>query len=138
MAAPSGHFRAGKTSRAQVNAQNMTTASWTATYTGVDLPVTNFESGGFDEGIIGVLSLTWSLSGRWNAAQNPNANPPGLFPTDGGTNMNLYVSTSDNTAYQMPIFRCFSGAASTTASGAVDFQANGMSNGTFSVPTAQN
>lgn len=121
-----------------MNAQNLTAASWTATYTGVDLPVTNFESGGFDEGILGVLSLTWSLSGRWNASKNPNANPPGLFPTDGGTNMNLYVNVSDNTSYQMPIFRCFTGTASTTASGAVDFQANGMSNGTFSVPTAQN
>ena len=113
-------------------------ASWTASYTGIDLEVTNFESSGFEEGIIGVLSLTWSLSGTWNASKNPNASPPGLFPTDGGTNLNLYVNVSDNTSYQMPIFRCFTGTAQTSASGAVTFQANGKSNGTFTVPTAQN
>lgn len=138
MAAPSGSFRAGKTSRAQCNAQDMTMASWTATYDGMDLDVTNFESAGFEEGIIGVKSLQWTVSGRWNASQNPNADPPGLFPTDAGLNLKLYVSTNDNTAYLMPVFRCFKGTAKTSAKDAVDFEADGHSQGTFSVPSAQN
>ena len=135
---PSGAFRAGKNSRAQVNAQNMTMASWDATYKGENLDTTNFESNGYSEGIIGVLELSWNLSGRWNASQNPNADPPGLFPTEEGSDMNLYVNVADDIAYEMPTFRCFEGKASTTATGAVDFQSNGMSQGTFTAPTAQN
>ena len=135
---PSGHFRAGKNSRAQVNNQNMTQSSWTATYKGEDLDVTNFESNGYDEGITGVLSLSWSLSGRWNAAQNPYADPPGLFPTDEGANMNLYVNVSDDTAYEMPLFRVVQSEAKTTATQAVDFSASGMAQGTFTSPSGQN
>lgn len=137
MPAASGHFRAGKSSRVQCNAQNMTANQWSATYNGVDLDVTNFESNGYSEGIIGILSLTWSLSAKWNAAQNPNASPPGLFPTDSGTNLNLYVNVSDNTAYAMSSFRCFNGTASTTTEGNVEFVADGKSQGAFSVPTSQ-
>ena len=138
MPAPSGHFRAGKNSRTQVNSQNLTSTDWTASYKGVDLDVTNFESQGFSEGIIGVFSLEWSLSGHWNAAQNPNANPPGLFPTDSGTNLNLYVSQSDATFYAMPTFRCFDGAAKTNSMQDVTFTASGKSQGPFTVPTGQN
>lgn len=138
MPAASGHFRAGKSSRSQVGGNNLTMAEWSASYKGVDLPVTNFESNGFEEGIIGVFSLEWSLSGNWNAAQNPNASPPILFPTDSGVNMNLYVNTSDNTSYQMPAYRVFSGDAKTSAIGIVTFNATGHSQGTFTVPTSQN
>lgn len=135
---PSGAFRAGKNSRAQVNAQNMTTANWSAAYRGENLDTTNFESNGYEEGIIGVLGLDWDLSGRWNASQNPNADPPGLFPTEEGSDMNLYVNVADDLSYDMPSFRCFNGTASTSATGAVDFKANGSSQGTFTIPTAQN
>lgn len=135
---PSGSFRAGKNSRAQVNAQNMTQANWDATFSGENLDTTNFESNGFSEGIIGVWELQWSISGRWNASQNPNADPPGLFPTEEGANMSLYVNVADDTSYDMPSFRCTSGKASTSATGAVDFNASGMSQGTFTAPTAQN
>lgn len=135
---PSGAFRAGKSSRAQVNTQNMTTANWDATYRGENLDTTNFESNGYEEGIIGVIGLDWSLSGRWNASQNPNFDPPGLFPTEVGINMLLFINTSDNTSYSMPKYRCTSGKASTSATGAVDFTASGMSQGQFTAPTAQN
>jgi len=135
---PSGSFRAGRNSRAQVNAQNMTTAQWSATFRGENLDTTNFESNGYEEGIIGIWGLDWSLSGSWNAAQNPNADPPGLFPTEEGSDMFLYVNVSDDTAYEMSTFRCTQGQASTTATGKVEFTASGMSQGSFTVPTGQN
>lgn len=135
---PSGHFRAGKNSRAQVNNQNMTTANWTATYTGEDLDVTNFESNGYSEGITGVLELGWSLSGRWNAAQNPYEDPPGLFPTDEGGPIELFVNVSDNTSYLMNQVRVVDSEAKTSAKDAVDFTASGKSQGSFSAPSGQN
>lgn len=137
---PSGHFRSGKNSRAQcgTSPQNMTQANWTADYAGEDLDVTNFESNGYDEGICGVLSLAWSLSGRWNAAQNPFADPPGLFPTDEGDSLNLFVNVSDSTSYGMTQFRCKSSKVTTSAKGAVDFESSGMSQGSFTTPSGQN
>lgn len=138
MAAPSGHFRAGKNSSVSCNAQFLTQNMWSAVYNGADLDVTNFESNGYDEGILGIIDLTWSLKGDWNAAQNPNANPPGLFPTDSGANLLLGVNASDVTFYDMPAFRCFSGTARTTATGKVEFESNGKSQGPFTVPTANN
>ena len=134
MAAPSGSFLAGKNSRVRSSGQDLTANTWSATYNGIDLDVTNFESNGFDEGIKGVEKLTWSLDAAWNTAQNPNDDPPGLFPTDGGTDLIMYVNTADADGYNMPLYRVFNGTAGATAKGNVTFRADGCSQGTFTAP----
>ena len=132
---PSGHFRSGKNSAISVGGSFLSWANWDANYEGRDLDVTNFESNGFDEGIIGIVSLTWNLSGSWNAAQSPYTTPPILFPSDQGQNMAMYPFFADGAAnYNMPQYRCLSGHGTTKTDGTVEFSANGKSQGTFTVP----
>ena len=80
-------FRAGKTSRASVGATNLNLAEWSASYSAADLDTTNFEDGGYTTGLIGPYNLDWSLKGSWDAGQNPQDDPPGLYPRDDGSSV---------------------------------------------------
>lgn len=133
-AAPSGAFVAGKNSRVSANGTNLTMADWTGTYKADDLPVTNFESNGFMESILGILSFDWHIAGTWNANQNPAGNPPTLYPTDSGLNLNFFNNKSSSTAnYQLPNYVCTQGVAHPTATGLVAFDSSGHSQGSFTV-----
>jgi hypothetical protein len=132
-AAPSGAFVAGKNSRISVNGTNLTMADWTGTFKGDMLDVTNFESLGYHEWILGCQAFDWSVSGTWNANQNPQGNPPKLYPTDSGTNMILYTNQNAAANYTLPQYCCSQGQAHPTATGLVAFSAQGTSQGTFTV-----
>lgn len=129
-------FLAGKNSRMQVGAQatNLTANHYTCAYNGKDLDTLNFESNGFDEGIIGPIDLTWTVKAVWNANQQPLSDPPGLFPRSNGTNMIILPQNSSPLGYTMPSWRCFGSTISSAADGTVDFDANGKNNGTFTTP----
>lgn len=137
MPAASGAFVAAYKSRVSANGTNLTMTDWTGTYKGEDLPVTNFESAvngvGYAEGIIGIFSFDWNLSGSWNANQNPTGSPPTLYPTDSGLNLNFFTNKAVQANYLLANYRCFQGAATATVNGTVTFTANGQSQGQFTV-----
>jgi hypothetical protein len=107
---------------------------WTVTGRGADLDTTNFESQGIEEGLIGIVGADWSIRGNWNPAQNPMADPPGLFPRDNGTDMSLITSIADADAYVFPFWRCLNSKITTSASGLVAFDADGKNQGPFNTP----
>ena len=129
-----GTFRAGKTSRAQVSSVDLTLSSWNATYDAPGLDTTNFEDNGFTTGLVGPYSLNWSLSGAFDAAQNPLTDPPGLYPRDDGDSMKLYTKVADNKFFNLTTWMCTSSKIGTTATGLVTFASDGKNQGSFTVP----
>lgn len=138
MAAPSGAFVAGKYSAITVGSTALTHSEWSASYKGEDLDVTNFESNGYKESIIGILSLDWDLKGVWNTSQI-GSSPPLLYPTDAGQNLiltpGLPGAFAGGNSYNLPQYVCTEGGAKTTANGAVEFTARGHSQGKFTPAT---
>ena len=132
---PQGTFRAGKSSRAQSNSQNMYANDYSLTYRAEDLDTTHFESSGYETGIIGIKGLDWTLNADWDAGANPLDDPPGIYPRDDGTQLKIYTNVSDNKAFVMATFRCFSSQITSSAKGKVSFSASGKSQGSFTVPT---
>lgn len=128
-------FRAGKNSRASCDGTvlNMNEYSWT--HHGDPLDVTNFESNGLYEGIIGIQSLDWTLRGDWDAAKNPFDDPPGLYPREDGESLVMYTNKTDGKAASMTAYLCSDSTVNSTATGKVGYNAAGKSNGSFSVPT---
>lgn len=127
-------FRAGKGGRTTVSSTTMTNSEWSCTHQGDNLDTTNFESNGFQEGIIGIQRLDWSVKATWNAAQNPMDDPPGLYPRDDGSSMYLYTNRTDAKSFSMPLFRCVSSTIRATATAKVEFDSSGSSQGGFSIP----
>lgn len=127
-------FRAGKDSAATVGGTLMAVEQWSSKYSGDKLPTNNFESNGLREGLIGFVGLAWSLKGSWDATENPLADPPGLFPRDDGANMTLTTNVTDGSHFSMPLWICSDSDVASTATGLVTFDANGESQGNFTVP----
>jgi hypothetical protein len=130
-----GHMRSGKGSRATVGGVNMRKTDWEADYQADDLDTTNFESAGFDQGTVGIVSCPWTLKGCWDAQQNEYDDPPGLFPRDDLGLVKLYTSVSDNVFWSLPTNRVISGKNSTSVKQLVMFEASCKTNGSFTRPT---
>lgn len=130
-----GYQRSGKNTRITITGVNLTMASWNIDLEGDDLNSRNFESSGFDQGIIGFIKCRWQLSGDWDAGTNPFENPPGLYPRSNLGNVLFWTSTSDKVAWQFPFLRVLKARNSAvTNRGKVHFEASGISNGQFYYP----
>ena len=129
-----GAQRAGKGSRWQVNAINLRMGKWDCDWKGDDLDTTNFESGGFEQGIIGINVAPWNGSGLWDASIPPYLDPPGIFPRSALLNVFFYTSVTDNVGWFLPIARVFSAKTGAEVRGLVTFESSGKSNSTFTPP----
>jgi hypothetical protein len=147
-----GHQRAGKSSRINVNGASLAFANWSATAQAADLPTVNFTSfvstayssdgitGGqsYDEGIQGILSANGNFGGDWDAGENPldvNA-PPGLYPRDNLQNVLFYTAVFDNVDWDFPYMRLRTAKNSAAADGKVEFSVDDWKNqGSFIFPT---
>lgn len=128
-------FRSGKTSRAIVASQTLAVGEWSTDYNGAKLETTNFESNGKFTGLTGILSVSWSISGHWDAGANPLDDPPGLYPRDDGSNMQLFTKVADNVFWSFPTFLVETSTVKSTFDGLVEFDTSGSSNGDFAPPT---
>jgi hypothetical protein len=130
-----GTQRAGKNSRVQVNAVNLNQASWNVDYQGGDGDTTNFESGGYEEGIACVLSASWSVDGNWDAGDNPFDDPPGLYVRDDLQDLYFYENVSDAVLWDFPYARVRSAKNGANVTGVVTFGSSGKNQGEFDLPT---
>lgn len=113
----------------------MTHARWDVTFRGDNLDTVNFQSGGYDEGIIGIAGCEWSSGGDWDAGRNAYDAPPGFYPRDDLAALLLYANVTDNVGWNFPYARVLSSTNGAEVRGKVSFQASGMSQGTFTRPT---
>jgi hypothetical protein len=130
-----GIQRSGKTSELSVQGVLLTQSKWSCIYSGVDLPTLNFQSAGLDEGILGPEGLRWEFSGDWDAGTNSYDDPPGVYPRDNLPNLLMILNPVDAQVFDMPYARVRSSTVATDVNGLVTFQASGMSQGPFTVPT---
>lgn len=129
--------RSGKRGRVTVGTTPATLylKEWDCTDHGDDLDTTNFESSGYDEGIIGIEGCDVSFKGDWNAAQERFTDPPGLYPRSDARNVVLYINTTDTTRWIFDYFRFLSVQNNCPVRGLVSFDTSGKSNGTFTRPS---
>ena len=128
-------FRAGYAGSCSVDGSEFAMQEWSTTWRGADLDTTNFESNGYEEGLIGVQGVDWTVNGDWDASQNPLEDPPGLYPRVAGEAMILTTNTTDAQNWDFPQFRVHSSQLSVRTSGKVSINASGKNNGTFTPPT---
>ncbi len=124
-----GKMRAAKNSRVIYTAVTLRRASWKATAKADDLDTTNFESGGHEQGTIGVDSIEWSLGGDWDASINEFDDAPGLYPRDDGGSLKLFTNVSDNVFWLIAATRVLSSENGADIKGKVTFAASGKSQG---------
>lgn len=131
-----GYQRSGKTSRVQVDGTNLRMAQYSANYRGEDLDTVNFESGGYDEGILGIIGVDWSFRGDWDAetGYNPYATIPGIYPRDDLANLRFYPSTTESSFWSFAYARVRSANNGSEVRGKVSFEASGKSQGGFNTP----
>ncbi len=130
-----GVQRAGKGSRVKGNGQILINTEWEAEEKGEDQDTVNFESGGIDEGILGIIGATWRFSGDWDAGMNPFDDPPSIVPQDGFPDLSLYINVIDNTGWDFPYARIRSAKNTTQVRRNVGFEASGMNQGDWDRPT---
>lgn len=131
-----GKFRAAKNSRVKVNGTNLNKSVWDLTLKGDDLDTTTFESGGWEQGTIGINSIDFSYGANWDAGANNLDNPPGLYPRDDGPDHKFYENTTDNVFWDLPLVRILSAKNGAEVRGLVSFSTEGKMNGTgASLPT---
>lgn len=117
-------YIAGKNTSVTVGEGTLFANNYTYDTNGAELDVTNFESNGFREVIIGILSGSWSISGFWNTSFGDD--PPGLYPRDDGTNMVF------NPGGTIPTWVCSQSGIASSASGNVTYSARGSTTGDYS------
>lgn len=130
-----GKMRAGKNARATVAGTNMRKTDWETDFQADDIDSTNFESGGFDQGTVGITSCPWTLKGPWDASLNDYDDPPGLYPRDDLGLVRLYTNTGDNVFWNLPNNRVLSAKNSVSVRQLVMFEASCKTQGSFSRPT---
>jgi len=148
MANPTTAFRSGKNGKIVIQGVGYALNHWEVTETGEVLDTNNFEcftqdfgtgliGGGrsFSQGMIGFESADFTISGVWNAAQNPFEEPPGLYVSDLGPELILYINESDGTNYTFANTIISSTSVTTDATGAVSFSATGKNQGSYIRPT---
>ena len=108
---------------------------FTVDNSGEDLDTTNFESGGFDEGVLGIELLAFAFKGDWRPERNYLMNPPGLFPRDDLANVKLFPSTDDLANFwDIPCARVLKAHQTCPVKGVVSFDVDLKSNGKFVRP----
>ncbi len=130
-----GIQRSGKNSAISAQSTLLALTKFNVVEEGQDLDTGNFESAGLGEGILGFTFLRWTLGGAWDAGTNPDDDPPGLYPRDDLPNLILTLNVADTTAYEMPFARVRSSTVGTDAKGLVTFDAAGMSQGDYAIPS---
>lgn len=126
---PNGDFRAGKNARVSVNGVPLNKAKWEVDLKGDDIDSTNFESGGVDQGLIGIVGIDWSFGGLWDAVEDDLSGPPALYPRDNLLNLNFYENVLDNVFWSLPINRILSSKNGAEVRQAVNFETSGKLNG---------
>lgn len=136
MAGPVGHQRSGKGARVQVEGGNLRMASYETTERTDDLDTTNFESGGYEQGTVGIIGLDWSVRGPWDASTNNFDDPPGFYARDNLGLTKIFPSVTDNTFWNIPESRVLSSSNSAEVKGLVQMAASCKANGQgWSQPT---
>ena len=130
-----GKQRAGKGSRVAVGTNRLADSKWTANGVGDDLDTNNFESAGYDEGILGFVGVEIAFGGNWDAGFNAFDDPPGVYPRDDLQNLQFFTNVLDNVGWLFPYARLRSANTGAEAKGLVTFDASGKSQGPFVQPT---
>ena len=91
--------------------------------------IRNFESLGWDQGTIGIVSIDQTYGGFWDAAVPPYATPPGIYPRDNLLNLQFFTNVADACDWLFPVSRVLSAKNSSEVRGLVLFDASGKSNG---------
>lgn len=131
--AATGHFRAGKNGRVQVEAANLRLANFKVTAKGADLSTNNFESAGADQGTIGQEGSDWTMGGNWDAQVCPYLDPPGLYPRDDLGSVKFYGNLADNVPHTIAANRVISSDNGAECDGMVTFSAAGKSQGVLPI-----
>ncbi len=131
MSIPTG-ARSGKGGQVSLEGTTLRMQEWTTDDHGDDLDTTDFESEGFDCGLIGIRGCDWSFKGLWDADQNPIGNPPNIEPADDAGPLVLTTNVTDGQAYTLDVIRILKVTITTPVRGTVQFAVSGKSNGNFS------
>ncbi len=129
-----GKFRAGKGSRVKVGATNLNMANWDITERGDPLDTNNFECGGLDQGLIGILACDWNFGGNWDAGRNPIDSPPGLYVREDLSSLQFYTNVLDNVGWIIGTSLVVSSKNGAQVKGLVTFSCSGKSNGGAVLP----
>lgn len=134
--AVSGLQRHGKSGRVRIiigAGYNLVLQNWTVTEHIEDADASNFEGGGYEEHIGGLLGCDVSFSGNWNASLLPWTNPPNIGP---GTfpHIQLYPNLADNVPYDFPSFFVVSIQTTVDVHQAVKISITGKSDGVYTPP----
>lgn len=130
-----GKQRAGKNARIKVQGTPLNYGDYDCDDKADDLDETNFESGGLEQGTIGIEVVEYTAGGFFDAGAMPYDDPPGLFPRDNLPNMLVYPSVTDGTFWNFPLARVFTAKNSANVRAMVLFTWGGKSQGPFSRPT---
>lgn len=129
-----GKQRAGKNSRVNVGSDVLTFAKWSVDAK-VDMgDTTNFESGGYDEGITEIYSADISFGGNWDAGDNPYDDPPGLYPRDDLADVVFHENVTDDVGWDFDYVRIRSARNGAEVRGLVTFECSGSNQGAFTYP----
>lgn len=127
--AVSGLFRSGKNAYSTVENVVLRKSKWDVDLKGDDLDGTNFDSGGVDEGFIGIVGIDWNLGGLWDSSLDALADPPGLYPRDNLGTVILGINASDAYYWNLPANRVLSSKNGAEVRQAVTFDSSGKING---------
>ncbi len=141
-----GNFRAGKGGRVQVIDQALTICKmmkYSAKENAADLDTTNFENTitspilgtvCYTQGLVGPIGADFSVSGNWDAAQNPLDDPPGFYVRDDGPELVLFTNRTDNIFYDFLLTRFLSTTLDVDVNGLVTFSVDGKSQAAYNRP----
>ena len=132
------HSAHGKSSRVTVGAGPtiMKRSDWTNTLKGDDSDDTNFESGGNEEGQVGITVIEWTLKGLWDLAQNPIDDPPGFYPRNDLSLLKFYPSQPTASLFNLlTVARVLSVAINANVKQNLTVDASGKSQGPYTVAT---
>src|SRR5207245_842242 len=97
--------RAAKGSRLAVGGVPLNFGQYNWDRKGDDLDTTNFESGGDDQGTIGILGMDFSGGGLFDQGQIPVKTIPGIFPRADLANIQFFTNVGDNNFCTVPLAR---------------------------------
>ena len=130
----------GKESRVSVGTQGtfLKASDATAEQTADFADLTNFESGGATESILGVGSATWGLNAVWRSDLNPWKDPPGFWVRDDLEDLKLFGRwRSDNEStfrFWFPFATVLKASMTMPAKDVVKVSASGGNQGGFYLP----
>lgn len=127
---------AGFNSRVQIGGVNFNVDKWSVTPQIGDIPSTNFESGGYEEGITGNSVAEIEFSGFYDEG-NPPFTTGGLTAGVKTTELRIYVKKTTNSYFRFPEWRLLSAPTNSDADNKrVEFSIRARSNGIWYYPAA--